>query len=73
MNVFKSNKNDVLLEEEKNLESNLTKIELGYTTNETDEPQEYAEITETSGRLETNIENDGTIYLWNKRQKRKNY
>lgn len=44
--------------------SNLTKIELGYTTNETDEPQEYAEITETSGRLETNIENDGTIYLW---------
>lgn len=44
--------------------SNLTKIELGYTTNETDEPQEYAEITETSGRLETNIENDETIYLW---------
>ena len=44
--------------------SNLTKIELGYATNETDEPQEYAEITETSGRLETNIENDGTIYLW---------
>ena len=27
MNVFKSNKNDVLLEEEKNLESNLTKID----------------------------------------------
>lgn len=44
--------------------NNLSKMELGYTTSETDEPQEYAEITKTSGRIETNIENDETIYLW---------
>lgn len=44
--------------------SNLSKVEIGYTTSTSEEPTAYAEITEYNGTLETNITEDTIIYIW---------
>lgn len=46
------------------IKSNLSRIEIGYTTKEYDKPTSYKIVSAYNGTLETNITQDTTIYIW---------
>lgn len=45
-------------------QENLSKIEIGYVTSETETPTNFVEVTNHNGNIDTDIVEDTTIYIW---------